>query len=230
MCYTIQKNLSRDELKKRFGAKFKPDRPYSPGKRVSAFSLPEVPVICSEMSDEITTMIWGFIPFWIKDEDSAAQIRMKTFNARAETLLEKPSFKHTIKNQRCLVLTNGFYEWQHQGKDKIPYFIKLKDDIAMPMAGLFDKWINKETGEFLETFTIITTVANPLMEKIHNTKKRMPVILNEKNEKRWINKNLSVKDVQDLLKPINDSLLIATELEPEKPSNRKGNVDQLGLF
>jgi putative SOS response-associated peptidase YedK len=212
MCYTIEKNLTRELLEKRFGAGFKPNRPFSPGKRVSAFSLPDVPIISSKLATEIDVYTWGLIPFWIKTNNDAHEIRMKTFNAKAETIKEKPSFRHTIKNQRCLVLTNGFYEWQHVGKEKIPYFIQLKDDIAMPMAGLSDSWTNIETGEILNTFTIITTRANMLMEEIHNTKKRMPVILTSANEKKWLDDSLSEKDVLELLNPIHEQFMMATKL------------------
>jgi putative SOS response-associated peptidase YedK len=230
VCYTIEKKLTRAELEKRFGSKFKPNRPDSPGKRVSAYSLPDVPVIASTSPEEIDSMIWGLIPFWVKDEDNAAQIRMKTFNARAESLTEKPSYKHTLRNQRCLVLTNGFYEWQHRGKEKIPYFISLKDDIAMPMAGLFDRWTNKKTGELLETFTIITIAANPLMEKIHNTKKRMPVILQGGAEKQWTDPLLSQGQVMKLLKPLDEKLMLAEELDRDLFSGKKKDEGQGKLF
>lgn len=229
MCYTIEKNLTREQLEKRFGSKFKPNRPYSPGKRVSAFTLPELPVICAPEISLIDVQHWGLIPFWTKSMDDAKSIRTKTFNARAETLIQKPSFRHTIKNQRCLVLSNGFYEWQHIGNDKIPHFIRLREDIAMPMAGLYDSWTDKETGEVLNTFTIITTAANPLMEKIHNTKKRMPVILQEDAEKAWIDPSLNAEQAMKHLTQLNENLMIAEVVEKE-PGKQKKKDDQQTLF
>ncbi len=213
MCYTIEKNLTREELEKRYGAKFKTDRPYSPGKRVSAFSLPEVPVISADNPKEISLFQWGLIPFWVKDLENANQIRLKTFNAKAESLLEKPSFRHTLKRQRCLVLTNGFYEWQHVGKEKIPFYITKRDDIALTLGGLYDTWVNKETGEVFNTFSIITTQANPMMEKIHNTKKRMPLILKTDDEACWIDAEMPVEKAIKLLKPFNEEFMIARELD-----------------
>jgi putative SOS response-associated peptidase YedK len=229
MCYTIEKNLTREELEKRFGASFKPNRPFSPGKRVSAFTLPEVPVITAGNPTVIDSFTWGLIPFWAKSGNDAAEIRIKTFNARAETLKDKPAFRHTLKNQRCLVLTNGFYEWQHVEKSKVPYFIRLKNDIAMPMAGLYDNWENKETGEILSTFTIITSSANKLMEEIHNTKKRMPVILKGENEAIWLDKTLSEEHLLKLLQPIKDELMLAEKLSPENP-DKSPNAIQQTLF
>ncbi len=230
MCYTIEKNLTREQLEKRFGAKFKPNRPYSPGKRVSAFSLPDVPVIASAHPDSINTMTWGLVPFWVKDKNGAANIRMKTFNARAESIHEKPSFRHTIEKQRCLVLSDGFYEWQHVGKEKVPYYIRLKDDIAMPMAGVYDSWTDIDTGEILKTFSIITTAANSLMERIHNTKKRMPVILKGENEKLWIDSQISGESALKLLKPFDERLMVAEEIDKEKFSRKKKDEDQGKLF
>lgn len=226
MCYTIEKNLTREQLEKRFGTKFKPNRPYSPGKRVSAFALPELPLICAHESHMIDVQQWGLIPFWIKNMDDAISIRTKTFNARVETLAQKPSFRHTVKKQRCLVLSNGFYEWQHIEKNKIPYLIHLREDIAMPMAGLHDSWTNKETGEVLTTFTIITTVANSLMEKIHNTKKRMPVILQGDAEKAWIDPSLSPEQAMKHLKPLDDKLMIAEMVEKETVKKKNKNNPQ----
>jgi len=79
--------------------------------------------------------------------------------------------------KRCLVLADGFYEWREEGGKKYPYYISLTSNDAFALAGIWDKWLNSRTGEMKETFSIITTRANPLLERIHNTRKRMPVIL-----------------------------------------------------
>ncbi|MBA7550789.1 hypothetical protein ES705_43312 [subsurface metagenome] len=118
MCYTIEINLTREQLEKRFKASLGKHLPYRKQQRVSAFSLPECPVICSDESDSIKLYAWGLIPFWAKDAKTADKIRMRTFNARAETIAEKASYKHAIRTKKCLVLTNGFYEWQTMEKNK----------------------------------------------------------------------------------------------------------------
>ena len=213
MCYTIEINLTREELEKRFNAQLDKHLPYRKQNRVSAFSLPECPVICSGEPEKIQLYRWGLIPFWSRNEKFARDIRMKTFNAKAETLMEKPSFRHLIKAKKCLVLTDGFYEWQARGKDKQPFFIHVKDAEALALAGLFDRWTNRDTGEILDTFTIITTDANPLMEKIHNTQKRMPVILRQADETKWIDPDLPVQVSLDFLKPFDEKQMVAEEVD-----------------
>ncbi len=186
MCYVVKIDLTREALEKRFGAKMSDTAAFTPSTRVSAFSLPLHPVVTGSESGSILFYVWGLIPYWVKDEKLAGDLRMKTFNARSESLSEKPSFRHVVNRKRCLVLTNGFYEWQTDGKRKIPYFIGLKDETGFALAGLHDTWTHPVTGEILNTFTVITTRANPMMEEIHNLKKRMPVILSRENESRWL--------------------------------------------
>lgn len=205
MCYTININLTRNELEKRFGAKFSEPSSFHPGYYFNAFDLPELPVIRSEEPDSIGMVKWGLIPFWVKDSAAAEEIRRKTFNARAETLLEKPSFRGSVKSKRCLVLCRGFYEWQQRNGDKIPHYIYLRGEPPIALAGLYEDWTDRETGEVLKTCTIITTAANPMMEKIHNTKKRMPVILAGDSEKSWIDPNLGAEKALASLRPVKEN-------------------------
>jgi putative SOS response-associated peptidase YedK len=228
MCYTIEINLTREELEKRFNARLDKHLPYRKQNRVSAFTLPDCPVICSNAPDEIRLYKWGLIPAWSRDENYAREIRMKTFNAKSETITEKASFRHLIRTNKCLVLTNGFYEWQARGKEKQPFFIRLKDTEAFALAGLHDKWTNRFTGEILNTFTIITTRANPMLEKIHNTKKRMPVILNRDDEESWIDPELPLEKALSYLQPYDEKLLVAEEVDKEL--FRRNTMDDTKLF
>jgi putative SOS response-associated peptidase YedK len=230
LCYTIEINLTREQLVRRFKANIDPETPFRKGQRINAFSLPDCPVICAEQPDLIQLRKWGLVPVWTIDEAYAKEIRIKTFNAKSETITTKPSFRHLIKQNKCLVLTNGFYEWQARGKEKQPYFINIKDTDAFALAGLYDTWINRETGEVFKTFTIITTAANPLMEKIHNTKKRMPVILHEKDEREWINPNLPLDTSLNYLKPFDENLMIAEEIDKQLFSRTKIDPVQPTLF
>ena len=154
-----------------------------------------------------TPMRWGLVPFWAKD----VKIGYKMINARSETVDEKTSFKKPLKDKRCLVLTNGFYEWEKVDvKTKIPYFIRLKNKKHFAFAGLWENW-NKE-GNDLNTFTIITTSANKLMEDIHD---RMPVILNKEGRFKWLDPDLKVtSQLKDLLLPYPSE-----EIEAYKISN-----------
>jgi len=155
-------------------------------------------VISNEAPEILSFFKWGLIPFWAKDKS----IGNKLINARAETITEKPSFKNSLKQKRCLVLSDGFYEWRKLGKEKVPYRITLSDDSPFAMAGIWDAWENSE-GETIKSFSIITTEANELMQDIHH---RMPVILNPEDERKWISE-IAVNDALKLLNPYPSELM-----------------------
>jgi putative SOS response-associated peptidase YedK len=201
MCFTIAIHASREEIEKRFDAGFEEPDIFIPGYYFSAFTFPKLPVITGKDNQVIRMYNWGLIPYWVKDESYAEGIRTKTFNAKSETITEKPSFRNAVRTNRCLVLSKGFFEWQKRENEKIPYYIGLEDDQLFAFAGLYDKWANPVTGEINYTFTIITTSANPLLAVIHNTKQRMPVILPREREQDWINPGLSLNNALELLVP-----------------------------
>ncbi len=215
MCYTISINLTREEIQKRYNANLNPDLPFRKSQHINAFTFPDCPVICADDPKSIRLYTWGLIPVWAYDDKYANEIRKKTFNAKAEKVAEKPSFRHLIKFRKCLVLTTGFYEWQARGNEKQPYFIQVKNIESFALAGLYDIWTSRDTGEVMHTFTIITTAANPLMEKIHNTKKRMPVILPVQDETTWIDPSLPVEKSLSLLKPFDEERMVAEEVDKE---------------
>ncbi len=131
-------------------------------------------------------------------------------NARAETVAEKPSFRHSFKKQRCLVLADGFYEWKREGKVKQPYYIRFKDHRLFAFAGLWERWEEQEPA--LETCTLITTGPNALMEPIHN---RMPVILLEQAYASWLNPGLNnIVYLSGLLEPYNAEEMEAYPVSP----------------
>lgn len=165
--------------------------------RVNAFSFPYCPVITSD--PEIQSYRWGLIPFWAKDEKQADEIKRMTLNARADTIFQKPSFREPIRSKRCIVPSTGYFEWRHEGYKKIPYYIYVKDETIFSMAGIYDTWLDKTTGEVVDTFSIITTDTNPLTDYIHNTKHRMPAILSQENEERWLDPSLDKSDIEKLL-------------------------------
>jgi putative SOS response-associated peptidase YedK len=156
-------------------------------------------VISNENPDVLSLYRWGLIPFWAKDP----AIGNKLINAKSETILEKPSFKNAFKSKRCLVLSDGFYEWKKEGL-KTPYRITRRDGVAFAMAGIWDKWTD-QNGEDIHSFAILTTTPNSLMAKIHD---RMPVILDRKTEKRWI-ENVPQEELLEMMKPCDASSLLA---------------------
>lgn len=209
MCFTVNVNLVKDELESRYGAEFPDHDRYQPSYYYHAFGLPELPAVCSGTPGKIQLLRWGLIPSWVRDIEKANEIRYKTFNARAESVDSKPSFSKAFKSKRCIIPVAGFYEWQHQDNEKIPWYIYAADNGIISLAGIFDDWVETTTGENYSTFSIITTEANKLMAEIHNSKKRMPVILDMSGEEQWISLSTSPEDAMSLLKPCPAELIKA---------------------
>lgn len=173
---------------------------------VSGFIHPQLPIV---KHDGIFLYEWGFIPFWIKDNNAAKDIQDMTLNAVGETVFEKPSFRNSITTKRCLLGINGFFEWHELNKVKYPYFIHTKSSEIFSLGCIYESWVDKSSGEIRNTFSILTTPANPLMEEIHNLKKRMPLILSPEDEKRWIEPNLTREQIIELIKPYPESDMIS---------------------
>lgn len=128
---------------------------------------------------ELVMLRWGLVPFWAKEPS----IGNRMINARAETIAEKPSYRNAYKHRRCLVLADGFYEWRRQGDVKTPFFISLASGEPFALAGLWEKWTDKKTGEMLQTTTLVTADANEFMAPLHH---RMPVILEPSTATDWL--------------------------------------------
>lgn len=136
---------------------------------------------------ELTKLRWGLVPSWAKDP----AIGNRMINARAETIAEKPSFRSAYRSRRCLVLADGFYEWHTEGGVKIPYYISLASGEPFAFAGLWENWHSRETGESLQTTTIVTTEANDFLSKLHH---RMPVVLEPPAAQRWLDGDMQLLD------------------------------------
>ena len=161
---------------------------------------------------EVALLRWGLAPFWAKD----AKLAYSTFNARAEEAAAKPAFREAMKKRRCLVPADAFYEWQRvDPKTKRPFAVALRSGEPYAFAGLWEHWQPKE-GEPLESFTILTTDANELLEPIHD---RMPVILEPRDYDRWLEAGDPTRPPVDLLRPFPAEKMTAWPV-----SNRVGNV------
>jgi putative SOS response-associated peptidase YedK len=169
----------------------------------------QAPVLLLDNNEPVMKLMrWGLIPSWAKDES----IGDKLINARAETISEKTSLKKPFEFQRCLVVADGFYEWQLSGTKRTPFRFTMKDNSFFCMAGLWERWIKPPVrGEFnfndldepppsrvIETFSIITTTANPMVAAVHE---RMPVILYQDAWQPWLDDRRNGKDVKYLLRP-----------------------------
>ena len=177
------------------------------------------PVIFDLEGRRAVEMQWGLVPSWAKDN----KIGSKMFNARSETLDEKPSFRILLKRKRCLVPASGFYEWKKED-GKVPYLIKVRNQDYFAMAGLYDVWQNGE-GSVLSTFTIVTTTAAKVMADLHD---RMPVIIAHDMEAEWIAPGeLDPALISEILRTYPGSLSIApasSEMnrpEPNIPPNQQ---------
>ena len=225
MCFNISiTQVKIDELEKRYKAvipapvKQPAEKPQLPlFYFVSGFSHPLLPII---KHDGIVLSEWGLIPSWIKDKAAADDIRSKTLNAVGGTIFEKPSFRKSIVSQRCLLPVTGFFEWQDVNGTKYPYFIHLKSNPVFSLGCIFENRVDKSTGEIKNTFSIITTPANPMMEKIHNLKKRMPLIIGREDEKEWVNPSLSKEKIMQLIQPYHNEDMTAYTISKNCNSSR----------
>ena len=179
MCYRVQINADKIKLQKRFNATFQDSELEFVGGEINGFSHPNLPVITDRNSTIIQPMEWGLLPSWAADKS----FQKNTLNCKIETAAEKPTFKNSL-NQRCLILVSGFYEWKHvtEGKKivKQKFLLTSPNQDFFTLAGLYNNWNGTNT------FTILTTEANELMAEIHNTKKRMPVVLKQQEEALWL--------------------------------------------
>jgi putative SOS response-associated peptidase YedK len=156
---------------------------------------------------ELALLRWGLIPSWSKDP----AIGNRLINARAETVQEKPSFRNAFRRHRCLIPTNGFYEWQRRERGKQPYFVRMRDGRVFAFAGLWDRWESSDE-DVIETCTILTTAANTVLAPIHG---RMPVILPQAEYARWLDPALKDPDaLSPLLVPFPPEEMLAIPVSP----------------
>jgi putative SOS response-associated peptidase YedK len=155
---------------------------------------------------EIILMRWGLVPYWSRD----ARIGLRTINAKAETITRAPAFREAIKYRRCLVPADAFYEWvKTNAKSKQPFAIVLKSGEPYALAGLWEKWKDREAAADLLTFTVITTDPNELVQPMHD---RMPVIIPERDYDRWLRADPERPPI-DLLRPYDAELMTAFKVD-----------------
>ncbi|HMQ76510.1 MAG TPA: SOS response-associated peptidase [Flavobacteriales bacterium] len=220
MCYstTLDRDLKALEqrLNRRMIDEFKRgERPDAgdqlllPLDRTSAFARPLWPVVASKAPDRISVQRWGLLPRYIRSEEEAQAFlkRTPTFNAISEEVDAKRSYTHAVESgQRCLVPVTGFFEWRHEGKVKVPYRIGLKGGDVFCLGGLW------EEHDGADTYTVLTTRANPLMAFIHNSKQRMPVIVPEAQWDAWLSPDLAPAEVKRSCAPFPEEEMEAERL------------------
>lgn len=171
-------------------------------------------VRATEAGRELALLRWGLVPSWAKDLSMGA----KLINARSETAAEKPAFRSAMRQRRCIIPADGFYEWQAQAGGKQPFHIRLADHGTFGLAGLWEQWKSPE-GSWVQSCTILTTSANSLMQPLHD---RMPVILPPERYDLWLDPGLhDVAPLQELLAPFPAEALVAVPVS--KAVNKVGN-------
>jgi len=201
MCGRYSITVPTNQLAERFDAAPPTE---APAPHYNASPTQALPVLLNEGERQIQLLRWGLIPHWSKDMSTA----YKMINARSETLDEKPSYRDPFNKRRCLVLADGFYEWQKTGKGKIPMRFTLKSGEPFAFAGLWENWKdpNDPDGNWLRTFTIITGQPNSLVAPVHD---RMPMILLPENEKAWLDNEAGPTIWHDILRPYPAELMRA---------------------
>ncbi|MDF9796016.1 putative SOS response-associated peptidase YedK [Catalinimonas alkaloidigena] len=173
-----------------------------------------LPIVSNYQPSNFTYFQWGIVPFWAKEEQK------RLINARAETILEKATFKKAFKKRRCLVAADGYYEWMKTEQGKQPYRICRVDETPFVFAGIWDR---QNEFEDQADFCIVTTSASPSVAHIHN---RMPVILHPDAIDFWLSDTEDYEGLQDVLRPMEDKLIKAYQVS-KKVNNVQNNEYEL---
>lgn len=191
MCGRYTLTSGPDRIRERFGVV---EVPYELAARYNIAPSQDVPVIANLPGRRVEMFRWGLIPAWAREPS----VGHRMINARAETLREKPSFRAAFAKRRCLILADGFYEWQKVGSGKVPMYVRLASREPFAFAGLWESW-QPADGEAVRSCTVITTEANAVLAPIHD---RMPVILAPEHYARWLDPQpVAAQQLQPLLVP-----------------------------
>jgi putative SOS response-associated peptidase YedK len=219
MCGRFTLTATMEELLDRFDIGiFTDQEDYTPSYNIAP-SQRVIAVINDGQKNKMGYLKWGLLPPWAKDK----AFGNKLINARSESLLEKPSFRTAFQKKRCLIIADSFYEWKRGNeKNKTPMRIKLKSNQLFAMAGLWERWQSPE-GTSLFTCTVITTSPNLLVKEIHD---RMPVILQPKDEKIWLDPSIQdPRILMPLLVPLQENLMDAYEVSSMVNSPTHNTID-----
>ena len=168
---------------------------------------------------KLEIMKWGFVPLNAKDANSI--FRYKTYNAKSESIFDKATWKEAIRSRRCLVPTNGFYQWAATSTGKQPFFIRPKDQGLFALAGIYSSWQDPDGNEW-GTYSIVTTTPNKEMQTIHD---RMPVILHPNDEALWLDPSISDAGIlYDFMRPYPNDTLLLNQVSQEINSVKVDNA------
>ncbi|WP_340104719.1 SOS response-associated peptidase [Rhodohalobacter sp. 8-1] len=198
MCGRYVLKATLEELQKTYGAVLDGTFPVEPNYNVAPSH--HMPVVLKPYESEEANRIirphrWGLVPFWA----DSVKTGYSMINARGESLSKKKSFQKPFKSQRCIVPANGFYEWKTTSSEKVPHFVQRKQSNLMHFAGLWEEWQDPDSGETINSYTIITTDANKPMQELHD---RMPALLLQEEFNTWLDPSFNdTEALQDLIRP-----------------------------
>ncbi|WP_430466976.1 SOS response-associated peptidase [Winogradskyella ouciana] len=203
MCYSTALRKQREQVEKKLrdsvNAKFHPSVSYTPYYHLNGFTHGKLLIIKMDEPETIYNASWGLIPDWAAHNPDDFRKKSNTLNARGESIFEKPSYKESAENKRCLILADGFFEPHHENGKAIPYFCyqpsnsNPEGDLFL-FAGLYNE-IDKNT---LST-TILTTEANDFFMEVHNKGKRMPLVLDEHYYEDWLDDGMNEQEINEII-------------------------------
>ncbi len=208
MCYHVSFKAKAHDLIKAFDAPFPEATNMQEFYHANGFNLPKLPVLVNDLTGRKLELIrWGYIPDDIETLEQALKAKNARLNARAEGVWY--NYKDSVFTGRCIVPVTGFFESKHVGKEKVPHFIHPKEHQFFNLLGVHNKWVDPISGGYIDAFTIITGPANELMASIHNSAKRMPLMIDSNQIEIWLDPSLSKDDVKKLMKPCDDRNMAA---------------------
>ena len=194
------------------------------------FAHPQLLAFTNEEPFKPQMLTWGLIPGWCKSLKDAQKFWNNTLNARGETIFEKPAFRTSAKRKRCLIFVDSFFEYHHKDGKTFPFNISLKSGEPITLGGLWEEWVDKETGEIWKTCSIVTTEGNEMMAHIHNNPKvkgpRMPLILDTRNQDKWLQPIEGEEDkeaIKNLIRPFDQNQLRSFTVGKLKGKEGLGN-------
>ncbi len=227
----IRSGASKEELDylKRNWEEKKRHKPSASYYHVGGFDHPELVAFHKRDGHlELDHFTWGLIPHWVKNENQATDLWNKTLNARGETMLDKPSFRDAAMYNRIIIPLDGFFEHHHKNGKSFPHFIQQADRESLLVGGISSEWIHPNSGELIQSMSIVTTKGNTLMQQIHNNPKlkeaRMPLLLDREIIPKWLDG--TVNEIQSLIKPSNIELTAHT-VKRLKGKSALGNVPEV---
>jgi putative SOS response-associated peptidase YedK len=238
MCYRVA-TPKKEDLGKYLGTDFRIND-YNEYYHTVGQAHASVPVIKPEAAHDVIMLQWGRKPpqdvlATCKSFPDIQKFENQTLNTMAEyfDFAKKPLHESIVKQEPCLLFVNGFYEWRHEEvpgkktKKTIPFFIHMPGKEPFAMAALNRHWLDKETGEILETVSIFTAPANTRMQYIHNSKNRMPAVLDREYWEQWLSKDLMMSEFRKLAVTYKDDVLVDYVLKTSPASKAAQDIIDL---